>query len=137
MEEKTIYIIYDGDCNFCKQWMQFVNKRNSSGKYKLLTQYDHEVNELSHEFQLGDTISKTIVVIHKSKVYFASQAIIVILKHMNLPYQLVAKFLTFIPKKLADSIYFFVAKNRKFFSSTTCTLASPQHLNKKQYDTTH
>lgn len=115
---KTVY--FDGVCNLCNGWVRFLRKHDKQQKLKILSLQSEDAKRV-----LGATPEllslQTIVFTTDSEMYFASDAVIMILKELNFPYSWLGTIFKYIPKSLRDKVYFYIAKHRyKWFG--TCEI---------------
>ena len=120
-------ILYDGVCNLCNRWVQFVLKHDKRRQFSFAPlQGATAKNILSEKFQ-EQQVPDTVVLIDNNKVYTRSEAALRILKLLgngwNLFYSLVV-----IPRFLRDGVYRFISNRRyKWFGkSDSCILPSPE-----------
>jgi predicted DCC family thiol-disulfide oxidoreductase YuxK len=128
---KTI-LFFDGDCSLCNKTVQFILKheRNttepiffcslqSAYAKQTLDKYNYNFNQLS-----------TLVLLTNDNVYYKSDAALYITKYLKVPYKWVAVF-RIVPSYIRDSIYNYIAKNRKKLIKTQfCYIPTPQFKNR-------
>ncbi|MCY1719518.1 DUF393 domain-containing protein [Prolixibacteraceae bacterium Z1-6] len=122
---KTI-ILFDGVCNLCNHSVTFIQKRDKKEQFRYVALQSEEGERLSIEFQIPPT-TDSIIVIHRSKAFTASEAIVKIIQLLPTPWKWFAVF-GIIPKNRRDKIYGWVAKNRYrwFGKIEKCTVADYQ-----------
>lgn len=125
-------ILFDGECNFCNYWVNFVLKRDKQHVFKFASLNSEIGNKLKleHQIQVPIVIGiDSIVLIKNDKVFIKSQAVLEISKHLSGGWFLMMVF-KIIPTFIRDSVYDFVAKNRyRWFGKSVCEL--PQNIDFK------
>lgn len=119
-------ILFDGVCNLCNGFVQFIIKRDAEGKFRFASlQSDYAKNQLSST-EINKTNLNTVVLIYQNKIYTKSTAALKIAKLLNNGWTLLYP-LIFLPKFLRDGVYNLIAKNRyKWFGKQeSCMLPSP------------
>lgn len=119
-------ILFDGECNFCDQSVQFIIKRDPYGHFKFASLQSDMGKKLLNKYNAPSDID-SFVLIEGNNCYFQSSAALRVCKNLKgvwkLPYILIV-----VPKPLRDFFYGIVAKNRyKWFGrKETCMLPSPE-----------
>jgi len=108
--DKTI-LLFDGICNLCNGWVQFVLKRNKSESIIFGSLQSVSGQELLKTHNLSQTQFDTLIVINQGKVYKKSQAVFILIKQLDFPWPVFAVF-KIIPRFLSDKIYDLVARYR-------------------------
>lgn len=104
-------ILFDGVCNLCSGFMQFVYKRDAKGIFKFVWLQDDNSTEILTWFNLGSESLKTIILIEEKKAFYKSTAFLKIIRYLRFPWP-VLSIGYIIPTFIRDWIYDFVAKNR-------------------------
>lgn len=119
-------ILFDGECNFCDQSVQFIIKRDPIGYFKFASLQSDIGKELLNKYNAPKDID-SFVLIEDNNCYFKSSAALRICKNLKggwkIPYVLLV-----VPKPIRDLFYGFIAKNRyKWFGKKeSCMLPSPE-----------
>jgi len=109
-------ILFDGVCNFCNFWVNFVIKRDKNNTYKFATMQSESGQELLQKFKLNTSYFDTFVLIVNNKTFTKSTAALMIAKKLKSLIKLLYP-LIFLPRSIRDFFYDLIAKNRyKFFS---------------------
>jgi predicted DCC family thiol-disulfide oxidoreductase YuxK len=111
-------ILFDGVCNLCNGFVQFVIKRDTQAQFKFAALQSDTAKALliAHKIQIKDL--KTVVFIENQKVYTQSDAALQIAKYLGSAWPL-ARILFVVPKFIRNGIYRFIAKNRyRWFGKT-------------------
>lgn len=110
METKKPVILFDGFCNLCNGTVDFLLKHDKQKQFNFVPLQSDEGKIYIQKYQIpSDTDS--VLLIKSNQVYFESDAAVEIAGMLGFPWKL-ARFIKFIPKKMRDKIYRWVAKNR-------------------------
>ncbi|MGN7233550.1 thiol-disulfide oxidoreductase DCC family protein [Priestia megaterium] len=124
-------IMFDGICNVCNHWVQFVIKRDPKGIFKFLSLQSDLARSLIINHNPNNMQLNSIILIDKGQIYTESTAILHII---NKPTGPIRFFILFwiIPKKIRDRAYRFIAKNRyRFFGKKeSCLVPSKEIQNR-------
>jgi predicted DCC family thiol-disulfide oxidoreductase YuxK len=116
-------ILFDGVCNLCNGFVQFVLKRDSHGRFRFASLQSDAARRL-----LGpEGPRETIVLVEAGKTYVKSAAGLRIVRGLRFPWPLLAV-CAVIPRTLRDRLYDWVARNRYrwFGKRDACMLPTPQ-----------
>jgi predicted DCC family thiol-disulfide oxidoreductase YuxK len=119
-------ILFDGECNFCDQSVQFIIKRDPKGHFKFASLQSDIGKELLNKHNTPEDID-SFVLIEDNNCYFKSSAALRVCKNLKgvwkIPYVLLV-----IPKPIRDFFYGLISKNRyKWFGKKeSCMLPSPE-----------
>jgi len=119
-------ILFDGVCNLCNNWVQFVIKRDSNALFKFASLQSDAAKSIMESHNVQSQQLDSIILIDGTKVYTESSAVLHILSKLKGPIKTLAIF-RIIPKGLRDKVYRFVAKNRyKWFGQQdACMIPTP------------
>lgn len=108
-------ILFDGDCNFCNYWVNFILARDKNDLFRFAAlQYDAG-KELLKKFKLSRTSFDTFILIDGENYFTKSTAALMIAGKLKSVVKLFYPFI-FLPKPFRDFFYDLIAKNRyKFF----------------------
>ncbi len=110
MEGIQPIILFDGFCNLCNGTVDFLMKHDKKNQFSFVSLQSDEGKLLIRKYQIPmDTDS--VLLIKSNHVYYESEAAVEIAALLNFPWKL-ASFFKFIPIKIRDRIYRWVAKNR-------------------------
>ena len=113
-DEKQI-ILFDGVCNFCNFWVNFVIKRDTKDIFRFVALQSGKAEELTSSFSIDASKLDTFILIEGEKFFTKSTAALMICKKLNGLIKILSLFII-LPKIFRDFIYDLVAKNRyKFF----------------------
>ena len=119
-------ILFDGVCNLCNAWVQFVINRDPRARFVFAPLGGDVANELLRErsAQMG---SDSIILIEKGAIYDQSTAVLRIARRLSGAWPLAAAFLI-VPKGLRDAVYRLIARNRYrwFGRRDVCMVPTPE-----------
>jgi len=112
-EEGKKVIFFDGVCNLCNGFVDFVIKRDTAKQLFFCSlQSDMAANILTqHNITLGKSFS-TIYFYDNGTLYSKSRAILYALKYVSPKYKLLANILLLFPNTIRDFVYFYISKYR-------------------------
>ena len=120
-------ILYDGVCNLCNRWVQFVLKHD----HKVQFTFAPLQGETAKRFLPGNNqlnqAPDTILLIDDNNVYTGSDAVLRIFKRLGRGWKLLYA-LHIVPQFLRNGVYKFIARRRyRWFGRTeSCMLPPPQ-----------
>jgi len=120
-------ILFDGVCNLCNGFVQFVIKYDSTKNFKFAALQSKAGKSLLSEFYPDtDKLPDSVVLIEDQKIYYKSEAALKILAKLKPPFKYLAYFKYF-PLWLRDPVYDFVAGNRYawFGKKDSCMVPEP------------
>ncbi|USP55783.1 hypothetical protein J2N67_006032 (plasmid) [Bacillus thuringiensis] len=119
-------ILFDGECNFCNQSIQFIIRRDTFGNFQYASLKGDVGRKLLERYNIDVNI-ESMVLIKNREYYIKSDAILNICKELDYPWKL-AVFLLLIPKTIRNFVYDKFSKNRYklFGKQNTCQLPPPE-----------
>lgn len=116
MKESNPILLFDGDCEFCNFWVQFILKRKPKNRFQFFPLQSERGKELLVKYQINPS-TDSVVFIWKNKAYIKSNAAFQIVKQLG-PFWKLLFVIWLIPRPIRDWMYDLVAKNRhKLFNS--------------------
>ncbi|MBW1299055.1 DUF393 domain-containing protein [Aquimarina litoralis] len=106
----TSIILFDGVCNLCNSWVQFILKREKNKHYHFASLQSETAKVLLKEYSISLDLS-SIILVEDGIIYQKSDAILRICENLRYPWYLI-RWCLIIPKVFRDRIYDFVASNR-------------------------
>jgi predicted DCC family thiol-disulfide oxidoreductase YuxK len=119
-------IIFDGVCNLCNTFVNFVIDHDPQIIFKFVANQSTTGQQLIQKFQLPNTLD-TIVLVEADRCYTHSTAVLRIFRH--LPGIWVGlSYLLWMPRPLRDWFYTRVARNRYRLlgKSESCRMPTPE-----------
>ncbi len=120
-------ILFDGVCNVCDGFVQFILKRDKKGLFYFASLQSDIAQQLLDKHKVQVKELSTIVLIDQDKVYTHSDVPLMVGKDLGGICKCLYFFRIF-PKKLRDNFYDWFAKNRyRFFGKKeVCMLPQPE-----------
>ena len=109
-EDTRPVVLFDGVCNLCNSFVNFVMDRDG-GTFRFASIQSDAGGELMREVGLSPEDLETFVVVDGEDVYTKSTAGLFVLRRLGLPYSLFYPFVV-VPSFLRDPFYDFVASHR-------------------------
>ena len=124
-------ILFDGVCNFCNFWVNFIMNRDKNDIYKFAAMQSESGQKLLQEFKLNVSDFDTFVLIVNDKHFTKSTAALKISKNLRSVVKLLYP-LIILPGPIRDFFYDLIAKNRyKFFGKRDiCRIPSENERDK-------
>lgn len=121
-------ILFDGVCNLCNGFVQFVLERDPAAYFRFASLQSEAARTLlaTHGQQVPPT-PETIMLLENGRLYTHSEAALRILRHLRWPWAwLYASIL--VPRSIRDAVYRLVARNRYrwFGRQEACWLPTPE-----------
>tara|TARA_B100000902_G_scaffold398473_1_gene465360 strand:+ start:3344 stop:3685 length:342 start_codon:yes stop_codon:yes gene_type:complete len=107
---KTV-VIYDSNCGFCKKISELLKKKDKMNLIQWIDRDSDSSKHLIEKYKISYNID-SIIYIKNERFYTKSEAVLLILKNLNIKISILLKF---IPKKISDKLYDLIANNRYFF----------------------
>ncbi|MEM7367153.1 MAG: thiol-disulfide oxidoreductase DCC family protein [Bacteroidota bacterium] len=124
-DEKVI--IFDGVCNFCNFWVDFLIRRDPKNKFRFTANQQKAGKAIL--LQYGESVEEvgTVYFYEEGQLYKESTAALRIARHLPGAWPLFYGFII-IPRPIRDLMYGWIAKNRyRFFGKKeSCRLPSPE-----------
>lgn len=117
--QDKIIILFDGVCNFCDRWVNFIIKYDKHDKFRFVSLQSELGKNIKQHIHVQSNID-SIVFYEPGKAYFVKAgAVFEIVKNLDcFPVKIMLLFKIF-PEYFTNFIYDFIAKNRyKWFGKT-------------------
>jgi predicted DCC family thiol-disulfide oxidoreductase YuxK len=126
-------ILFDGVCNLCNGFVQFVIKNDKQKLFKFGSLQSE--NSKSILLNLGvEQNLKTVILIDDGVAYFKSDAALKIMKQLQFPFKILYIFII-VPRFIRNWVYDFIAKYRyKFFGKKDTCMVPKQELKERFID---
>jgi len=113
--EKRSILFFDGYCNLCSGWVQFVMRYGRNKDMYFSSLQSPVGQQLCSELGLPTENLSTLVYLHNGIAYQQSDGVLMVVKTMRATFSSLW-YLIYIPRGIRDTIYRFVARNRfRFF----------------------
>jgi len=104
-------ILFDGVCNFCNFWVNFVIKRDKEDLFRFAALQSEKAKEFIGNFNFDTSKLDTFILVAGNKIFTKSTAALMICKQLNGLIKILYPFII-LPKFFRDFIYDLVAENR-------------------------
>jgi len=121
-------ILFDGLCILCEGSINFLIRMDKKKILRYASLQSEMGKRLIKEFNLSSQYDDSVILIVKSKSFLKSDAALEIIKIFGGFWRLLF-FFKIIPKKMRDSIYDFIARNRyQWFGRKDCCIIPDQSV---------
>ena len=131
MSQQQSIVFFDGVCNLCNGFVQFVLNHEANAEFKFCSlQSDFAANFFKEKQYISSGID-SVIVFENNQFYIESVAAFKIINKLKWPYNAVGIF-SVLPKFINNSIYKFIAKHRykMFGKSNVCWVMNEQTNNR-------
>ncbi len=104
-------IIFDGKCVLCSGFVRFVLRHDRAGRFRFIAAQSALGTALYRHYGLNPVDYETNLLLEDGRVLVKSTGSIQMLRHLGLPWSLVAA-ARLLPLKVRDALYDFVARHR-------------------------
>ncbi|QIL75533.1 thiol-disulfide oxidoreductase DCC family protein [Hymenobacter sp. HDW8] len=128
MKDQPAVILFDGVCNLCNGFVQFVINHDSGGHFRFTSLQSEAGQKLLTQHGTAVTPTpETVVLIEQGQVFTHSTAVLRILRGLGGAWQLLYVGIL-LPRALRDALYRFVARHRYqwFGQQESCMLPTPE-----------
>src|SRR5438034_11600524 len=108
---KESIILFDGVCNLCNGFVQFVIKHDKKGRFKFSSLQSETAQQLLQPYHFSTEDLKTIVLLEDGRIYFRSRAVLRIASQLDGGWKL-SSVLYIFPSFISDAVYNLVSKYR-------------------------
>ena len=124
-------LLFDGHCNLCNAWVNFIVKRDSSNTIRFASLQSLAGNRMLEEHKIDSNYIDSLVLFEEDKVSVSSTAALRILSYLD-GWERHLIYLTILPRTFRDLVYRFVAKNRyKWFGRREQCMVPTVKLSKR------
>ncbi len=120
-------ILFDGVCNLCNGFVQFVIERDKKGRFLFASLQSEVAQNILKSFDFSMDELKTIVLIENEKIYLRSRAVLRIASQLGGAWKLSAM-LYVLPSFISDAVYNLISKYRYklFGKKDSCMIPTPE-----------
>lgn len=124
MAERAV-ILFDGVCNLCNAWVDFVVRHDEEGRFRFAPLQSDVARDLLKGAPAD--LPDSIVLVEGHSVWTRSTAALRVARALGLPWSLAWAFIV-VPPALRDAVYDWVARNRYrwFGKRETCRVPTPE-----------
>ncbi|MGA8262904.1 MAG: thiol-disulfide oxidoreductase DCC family protein [Ignavibacteriaceae bacterium] len=127
MNQNSDIILFDGVCNFCNFWVNFIIKRDNKSIFKFASLQSEAGIRLADKYSINKKDIDSVILIRDGKYLIKSEAALEIAKELT-PFYKIFYYLKIIPRSVRDFIYDLIAKNRYaiFGKRNTCRIPTEE-----------
>lgn len=125
MENSKAVILFDGECNFCNNAVNFIIARDDKDYFRFAPRQSEIGQRLEREYKLEDV--ESVILIEDDKAFIYSTAALKIAQNLNGAWKFFAYFLI-VPDFIRDFFYKLFARYRHvlFGKRDECAIPTPQ-----------
>ena len=129
MSSQPATILFDGVCNLCNSFVQFIIKHDPNGRFRFASLQSEVGRQLlaAHSITIVSADPESVLLVANGKVYSHSTAVLRILRKLGGMWSLLYAGML-LPRFARDAAYRFVARNRYrwFGREEACMLPTPE-----------
>ena len=120
-------ILFDGVCNLCNGFVQFVIARDPEARFRFGALTSPAAAEVLRQAGVTGPLPDSVILIEEGQAYFRSDAPLRIARRLTFPWSLLYG-LAIVPRFIRDPIYDFVAARRYrwFGRRDLCMVPTPE-----------
>jgi predicted DCC family thiol-disulfide oxidoreductase YuxK len=127
-------ILFDGVCNLCNGFVQFVIARDPAGRFRFGPLQSAAAQRLIATSQIGEHGPDSVVLVEDGRVWTRSTAALRVVRHLHRPWPIAYGFIV-VPRPLRDWVYDTVARNRyRWFGRRDVCMVPTPDLRKRFLD---
>ena len=124
-------LLFDGHCNLCNAWVQFIVKRNPAKTIRFASLQSKAGRALLDEHKIAQDYLDSLVLIEEERFSVSSSAALRTLSYLS-TWESRLKLLLIVPRPIRDLIYRFIAKYRyKWFGRREQCMIPTAELNER------
>ena len=133
LSQQPPMIIFDGVCNFCNRWINFVIRHDSTGLFLFVPSTGETAKHMEKAYAFKTLELNSVLVIDNGRVYDRSDAVLFILSRLDIPIANKINWAYAIPKRLRDGVYKWIAKNRYLIAGKSNACMLPTQAIRKRF----
>ncbi|SNR38990.1 MULTISPECIES: thiol-disulfide oxidoreductase DCC family protein [Hymenobacter] len=129
MASSSATILFDGVCNLCNGFVQFVIEHDAAGRFRFAALQSEKGKALLQAHGIQPVAEPgTVVLVQDGKAYTHSAAALGVLRGLGGYWAAAATVLLLLPRPIRDAAYRLVARNRYrwFGRQESCWLPTPE-----------
>ena len=124
-------LLFDGHCNLCNAWINFIIKRDPSSRIRFASLQSPAGRRLLENHKIDANYIDSLVLFEEDKFSVSSSAALRILSYLD-GWERHLIYLTILPRTFRDLVYRFVANNRyKWFGRREQCMVPTVKLSKR------
>lgn len=128
METGKKIVLFDGVCNLCNGFIQFIIKRDKNDVFRFASLQSEKGKQLISEHHIDIKNLDTVILIDPGTAYYLKSDVALQIGKELKPFVLLSRVLTLIPSILRNIIYDLIAKYRYawFGKKEACMIPTPE-----------
>lgn len=128
MEENKKIILFDGVCNLCNGFIQFVIKRDTTDVFRYAALQSKIGQQLISERSIDTTKIDSVILVEPNVAYYVKSDAALQVGRQLKGYRTISKLLNLIPSGLRNIVYDFIARNRYswYGKKEQCMIPTPE-----------
>ncbi|MCA8831222.1 thiol-disulfide oxidoreductase DCC family protein [Hymenobacter pini] len=129
MPDASAIILFDGVCNLCNGFVQFIIRHDAAGRFRFAALQSEEGQAILRQYQLPTpTEPDSVVLVMGGQAYTHSAAALHILRGLGGGWWWLAGLGLLVPRRLRDAVYRLIARHRYrwFGRQEACWLPTPE-----------
>ena len=127
-------ILFDGICNLCNGFVQFVIKRDREEKFRFASLQSEAAKQMLTKFNLPTKNFTTIVLVKDENIFLKSDAVLEIARELK-GWKWICFFRKIIPRIVRNGMYDLIARNRyRFFGKREYCMVPAENQIKRFMD---
>lgn len=125
--EEGAVVLFDGECNLCNAWVNFIIARDPEGYFKFSASQAEAARPILEDYGVTSESRNSVFLIEDGFLHQRSDAALRITRRLTFPWWLFFGLIV-IPRLIRDPIYNLVAKNRYrwFGKREECRVPTPE-----------
>jgi len=125
-------ILFDGVCNLCNRWIQFVIQKDKNDAFRFATLQSEIGQQLITERGIDSVKTDSVILIHPGVAFYTKSNAALQIGRQLKGYRTISKLLNLIPSILRNIVYDFVARNRYrwYGKKAECMVPTPEIMQK-------
>jgi predicted DCC family thiol-disulfide oxidoreductase YuxK len=124
-------LLFDGHCNLCNAWVQYIVKRDSAGTIRFASLQSKAGRRMLEEHKIDENYIESLVFFEEERFSVSSNAALRTLSYLD-GWQKHLIILSVVPRSFRDLAYRFIAKNRyKWFGRRGQCMVPTAELSKR------
>ncbi len=132
VKENDHIILFDGLCNLCSAWVNFLIRRDPNGSFRFCSVQSDSGKEVLTYLGLPVDKIETMAYIHCGTGYLRSTAFLQVVRVLPWLWPILSVGL-YIPESIRDRIYSLIAKNRYRIAGERESCLMPSENNKERF----
>lgn len=129
MGTESVVLVFDGVCNFCNGFVDFVSRRDPAVRVRLAAAQSSQGRRLLREKQ---TVYDALTLVEGDRVWKKSAAVLRLSWYLGFPWKIFFVFLL-VPRFLRDFVYDWFARHRRAWFGVRKVCRAPRNGEEKRF----